>query len=134
MTKEDINALLRHVKGIYPRFESVEKDGNVFRITSGTTESWFTEIGWMSLNDAMKIFDQHMNSEKGDKTPTIRTWIKAAKAKENSGRCTATLDRSRNVIVWQPEEGGKVYEKPVKYNERKGLWETDDGYLYGLPE
>lgn len=130
MTRDELRNLLSRTKALYPRFEAVEKEGGVFRITTETIEAWYRTIGWMEAEKADRILDEHMASEAGDKTPTIRTWTKAGRPDAGKGVITATLDRQHGVLIWQPGDDGKVYEKQIAYNEKRGVWTTEDGYDY----
>ena len=130
MTMDEIRDLLLKVKSIYPRFESVEKNREGWMQASDeTVKAWHEQIGWMSPEEAQRILDQHMDSDKGEKPPTLRTWIMAGRARQGSGTITATLDRRNGVIIWEPEEG-KGYEIPATWDERRGVWHRADGYEY----
>lgn len=130
MTREDLKSVLSHVKSFYPRFDAVEKDGNRFKILDTVIESWYELIGWMSVEEAMRVLNAHMESERGDKTPTVKLWMQAARRKKASGICTMYFDRKHGIGVWQPEPDGKKYEVKMTWNERKGVFQTPDGYDY----
>lgn len=132
MSDEEIKRLLTQIKVFYPRFDAVEKDGNRYGIMKETVTAWHRVIGWMDLDQALKILDDYMASEQGGRTPNINLWSRGGKMQAKAAWHSARLDRQRGLIIWQPE-GGPVFEKKTTYNTRLGAWEDDDGYLWGEP-
>lgn len=129
MSKDEINMLLKQIKIMYPRFDSVEKDGMKYGIIPEVTDSWFQRIGWMEYDRAIRILDRHMESEEGNRVPTIALWMNNGKAmRRGSGDITATYERKTGKIIWKPEENGHVYERNAIWNSRRGCFEDDDGY------
>lgn len=134
MTREEVTKLLTQIKVFYSRFDGVEKTVAGYAVNPAVADSWFRRIGYMEYGKALAILDGYMASESGSRTPTISLWMNGGRNAAQAGRCTATLDRRNSCILWQPEEGGKVYEKPVKWNARREVWEDEDGYEYIIPE
>lgn len=134
MTREEIIKLLIQIKVFFSRFDGVEKTASGYAVNPAVADSWHRRIGFMEYQKALVILDSYMASENGSRTPTISLWMNAGRIATKAGRCTATLDRKHSCIMWQPEEGGRVYEKPVKWNARREVWEDEDGYEYIIPE
>lgn len=135
MSKDEINQLLKQIKILYPRFDSVEKDGMKYGIIPEVTEAWHRRIGWMDLDRALKILDRYMESENGSKTPTLALWMNNGRAQARSDDYeTAYLDRRAGAVIWTPEQGGPVYERKVTFNEHNGCWEDEEGYLWATAE
>ena len=130
MTREETMELLRQIKVFYPRFDGVEKSGAGYAINPVVIDSWYKRIGYMSLERAIAILDAYMATENGSRTPTISVWLNGGRVGAKVGRITATLDRQHGVLIWQPGDDGKVYEKKIAYNEKRGVWTTEDGYDY----
>lgn len=132
MTEEEIRQFLLDVKAIYPTFQSVEKKNGFLSVTGETVKAWHRQIGWMSRKQADGILSGHMHSDKGDKAPTLRTWLAGGGNQSQGSGKTMWLDRAHNVIIWQPEGSGKRYEIPVKRYFADGSMEDIDGRLYGF--
>lgn len=130
MTREDMMQLLREIRIFYQRFDAVEKVDGEFRVSTTTADAWLREIGYLSLDEAMKILDKHMESDQGNKTPTVNTFKTGGRSAKNI-RCTAVLERGR--IRWEPEPD-KVYELRVTWDSRAGAWRDEDGRLWAEPE
>lgn len=132
MTKDEIEILLKEIKTFFPRFEIVEKSCGEMTADPAAVDAWHKRIGWMDLEKARRILDNYLRSEDGKRAPGIQLWMSNGRGPDHSTGATATLDRRNGVILWQPEEGGKTYEKKVTYNELRGVWETEDGYDYAV--
>lgn len=134
MTKEEIRNVLAQIKIMYPRFESVEKEGGQFKILPAVIDAWFKRLGWMDADRALAILDRHMESEEGNKTPTLSLWLRNGKAQSRAADgSSASLDRQHGVIRWQPEPEGDVFEIPVSWSNQHGAWEDYEGRLWAMP-
>lgn len=131
MDKQEIANLLMQIKVFYPRFEIVEHDGDQFRIRPAVIDAWYKRLGYMELEQATKILDQHLSGENGGRIPTINLWLSGGKQLQNV-RSTASLERQRGVIRWEPEPD-KVFEFRASFNQQRGAWEDEDGRLWAFP-
>lgn len=128
MTKDEIKKFLAQVKIMYPRFDAVEKEGTRFGVLPEVADAWYTRIGWMDFDRAIKILDDYMESDTGSRTPGIALWMANGKAQRRSeDHDTAVFDRKRGIIVWKPETEGKVFEIPVSWSEAEGCYLDGDG-------
>lgn len=135
MTKDEIGKLLAQIKIMYPRFDNVDRTEDGFDIHPAVIDSWFQRLGWMEYDRAIRILDTYMESENGNRVPTIALWMNNGKAmRRGSGDITATFDRRTGKILWQPDENGRVYERNATWNSQKGCYEDDDGYLWAFAE
>lgn len=131
MNREEVGQLLIQIKVFYSRFESVEKEGGTFRVSPATIDSWYTRLGYMNYTKAIQILDRYMESDQGNRVPNINLWLNGGKVQQEAVKCTATLERRRGVIRWEPESG-KVFEIPVTYNQQYDCWEDEDGRLWAM--
>lgn len=135
MSKDEIKMLLKQIKIMYPRFESVVKEGMTYAISPEVTEAWWNRIGWMDYDRAITILDRYMESEAGSRVPTIALWMNNGKAQQRAENyVSAFFDRRRGICVWTPEPDGPSYERPLNFNTRVGCYEDADGYLWIVPE
>lgn len=132
MDKQEIKQLLMEIKVVYPRFESVEKDGAQFMVNSKVVESWHRLIGWMDYDKAIEILDKYMESDQGAKTPTVNLWKHGGKVQEKQAWHSSWFDSRNGVVVWQPEDGPK-YELKASYNKRGDLVDEEFDYVWGTP-
>ena len=137
MSREDIQQLLKQIKGLYPRFEGVGtilEDGRA-PIPPTVTDAWYSAIGFMELKEAQKILTDYMKSEAGTRTPSAAVWLQYGSRKSNQPKgfsSGAYLDRFNSTMVrWI---NGEKYESPATFNEFSGVWEDEDGYSWALPE
>ena len=133
MDKQEIKELLVRIKVFYPRFEAVEKDESQFRIHNAVIDNWHRSIGFLPLDDAMKILEGYMESEEGKRIPSVNVFLTQGKLRTGSSWCTAFLDRRRNVIRWQPDARTEAANIPVRWSERYGCYEDGEGRLWALP-
>ena len=134
MSRQEIEDLLKQIKVFYPRFEAVEKDDGRYTVSEAVTDSWYSRIGYMSFDKAMKILDQYMLSDDHAKTPHITLWINGGKMEEKAkGGHTAALDMQHGVILWQPDPEGAVYEIKCWWDQARGAWTDEEGRLWAKP-
>lgn len=135
MTRDDIKDLLKQIKIFYPRFESVEKVEMEFRINPAVIDAWHREIGYLELKDALKILDEHMESDDGSRSPGIAVFKRARKNKEGGWRCRATLeqyDANTGFVKHEIEKGHVIYHSVRKVCT--GTWEDESGQLWAAPD
>lgn len=85
MNRDEIKALMVKIKSFYPRFDLVEKDRDGdLTIRPAIIDNWYEKLGYLDTEDADKILDDYMDSEKGSTTPTIAIFSRYSKTAKNT--------------------------------------------------
>lgn len=132
MDKQQIKDLLIQIKVFYPRFESVEKIENKYGVLSHVIDSWYRQIGFMEYEEAIGILDRYMESDQGNKTPTVSIWKRGRKTQSKAWHSTI-IDPYKRKVTLTPENG-EPQEVSVIFSTSDGLWVDEDSYLYAYPE
>lgn len=128
MTKDEIGKLLAQIKIMYPRFDNVDRTDDGFDIHPAVIDSWYQRLGWMEYDRAIKILDNYMESENGNRVPTIALWMNNGKAYRNSDDyVSATWDARHQCIVWKPDPDGKTFELQAQWSEQEGCYIDQEG-------
>lgn len=134
MSKNEIEELLKQIKVFYPRFDGAEKTDGGFRILPEVCTSWFRQIGFMSLERALQILNQHIRSEDGSKTPHVSLWIAGGDKAAKAAACTAVFDRRTGCALWKPRKDVPTQEIQLSWNNSKGAYMDAWGRLWAFPD
>ncbi len=119
MTKEEVLRLCERIKNFYPQFTFPPEK----------VDAWLSRLQYVKLKDAMDALNGYVDEDTTGRVPALGVLIN--KPKDDVWQF-ARVDAARNILLWMPTPEKKI-EKLVRWNQKKNVWEDEDGYEWGFP-
>ncbi len=117
MTKDEVLRLCERIKNFYPQFSYPPEK----------VEAWLSRLQYVKFENAMRSLNEYVDEDTTNRVPALGVLIN--KPKEDVWQF-AKVDEARRILLWMPTPDKKI-EKRVIWNKDQGLWEDEDGYLWG---